>query len=153
MRGRATFKRRITEPDNIYGSILVTKFINRMMKDGKKSVAEKAFYDALKKIAEKQENALEVFEKAVQNVGPNQEIKARRVGGASYQIPQEVKGDRRVSLAIRWLIEAARKRIIYAIVGLVVAFSSFFIINLIGNFFGVKILDIPSRWCGPVVCP
>ncbi|MEK9178670.1 MAG: 30S ribosomal protein S7 [Patescibacteria group bacterium] len=110
MRGRATFKRRITEPDNIYGSILVTKFINRMMKDGKKSVAEKAFYDALKKIAEKQENALEVFEKAVQNVGPNQEIKARRVGGASYQIPQEVKGDRRVSLAIRWLIEAARKR-------------------------------------------
>lgn len=109
-RGRATFKRRETPPDNIYGSVLVTKFVNRMMKDGKKSTAEKAFYDALKKIEENQKNALETFEKAIQNVGPSQEIKARRVGGASYQIPQDVKGDRRVSLAIRWLIAAARKR-------------------------------------------
>ena len=110
MRGRATFKKRKTEPDKIYGSILVTKFINRMMRDGKKSVAEKAFYDALSKIEEKEQGALEIFEKAIQNVGPNQEIKARRVGGASYQIPQEVRGDRKVSLAIRWILAAARNR-------------------------------------------
>src|SRR3989339_715498 len=110
MRGRATFKRRTIEPDNVYGSVLVSKFINRMMKDGKKSTAEKVFYDALNAVSEKKEEALEAFEKAVQNVGPNQEIKARRVGGASYQIPQEVRGDRKTSLAIRWLIEAARKR-------------------------------------------
>ena len=110
MRGRATFKKRTIEPDNVYGSVLVSKFINRMMKDGKKSTAEKVFYDALNAVSEKKEEALEAFEKAIQNVGPNQEIKARRVGGASYQIPQEVRGDRKTSLAIRWIIEAARKR-------------------------------------------
>ena len=107
MRGRATFKKRKVEVDKIYGSVLAAKFINRMMKDGKKTTAENLFYAAMEKLGE---NPLTTFEKALQNVGPKQEIKARRVGGASYQIPMEVRGDRRVSLSIRWLIEAARKR-------------------------------------------
>ena len=107
MRGRATFKKRKVEVDKIYCSVLAAKFINRMMKDGKKTTAENLFYAAMEKLGE---NPLTTFEKALQNVGPKQEIKARRVGGASYQIPMEVRGDRRVSLSIRWLIEAARKR-------------------------------------------
>lgn len=110
MRGRAKIKKRQVEVDKIYSSLLAAKFINRMMKDGKKSTAESLFYKAMKKISEKEENPLAVFERALQNVGPRQEIKAKRVGGASYQIPMEVRGDRRTSLAIRWVIEAARKR-------------------------------------------
>src|SRR3990167_7010421 len=78
MRGRATFKRRVIEPDNVYGSVLVSKFINRMMKDGKKSTAEKVFYDALNAVSEKKEEALEAFEKAVQNVGAKQENKKKK---------------------------------------------------------------------------
>ncbi|HBB76479.1 MAG: 30S ribosomal protein S7 [Candidatus Levybacteria bacterium RIFOXYA1_FULL_41_10] len=109
MRHKKVAKRQ-TEGDKIYGSVLVAKFINRMMKDGKKTTSENLFYGAMEILSQKGENALEVFEKAIQNVGPGQEIKARRVGGASYQIPQEVRGDRKTSLAIRWLIEAARKR-------------------------------------------
>lgn len=80
------------------------------MKDGKKTVAEKNFYQALKIISEKGQDALEVFEKSVGNVEPKQEVKARRVGGASYQVPIEVRGDRRTSLAIRWIIQAAKSR-------------------------------------------
>jgi len=107
MRGRATFKKRKVEVDKIYGSVLAAKFINRMMKDGKKTTAENLFYAAMEKLGE---NPLTTFEKALQNVGPRQEIKARRVGGASYQIPMEVKPHRQITLAFRWLIKSARDK-------------------------------------------
>lgn len=108
MRHKKAEKRDVA-PDYIYSSKLVTKFINRLMKDGKKSTAEKVFYGAMDIIAEN-EDALQVFEAALNNVGPKTEVKARRVGGASYQVPQEVRGERRISLAIRWIVEGATAR-------------------------------------------
>jgi small subunit ribosomal protein S7 len=97
--------------DPIYGSALVTKFINCMMWDGKKSVAEDTFYTALKKIGERGgDEPLKLFKKAVENCKPVLEVKTRRVGGANYQVPVEVNPDRRTSLAIRWLITYARGR-------------------------------------------
>jgi small subunit ribosomal protein S7 len=101
--------KRQTKDDKVYQSKLVAKFINRMMKDGKKSVAEKAFYEGFE-LLKKNGDPLVLFEAAINNVGPKTEVKARRVGGASYQVPQEVRGDRRLSLAIRWILEAARAR-------------------------------------------
>lgn len=109
MRHKKT-KRRITEPDKVYKNRLVGKFINRLMKDGKKTVAQKAFYGALDIISQKNQDALSVFERALQTVSPRQEVRARRVGGANYQIPTEVRADRKTSLSIRWLIQAAKKR-------------------------------------------
>lgn len=109
MRHKKVEKRQI-HPDKLYKSILVTRFINRIMRDGKKTVAEHQVYTALEKLKEKGEDPLKVFEKAIQTVGPRQEIKARRVGGANYQVPIEVRGERRQALAARWLIEAAKKR-------------------------------------------
>ncbi|HSX40358.1 MAG TPA: 30S ribosomal protein S7 [Candidatus Saccharimonadales bacterium] len=109
MRHKKVQKRK-TEPDVIYQNALVAKFINSMMKDGKKTVAAKIMYSTFDLLSKKNQDALSVFERAVQNVGPRVEVKARRVGGASYQIPLEVRGDKKVSLAIRWLIDAARKR-------------------------------------------
>lgn len=106
----AKIQKRKTEPDKVYNSPLVAKFINNLMRDGKKSVAEKIFYDTMKLLSEKNEDPLLMFEQVLQKVGPAQEIKARRVGGASYQIPMEVKGERKVTLATRWIIEAARNR-------------------------------------------
>ncbi len=103
-------QKRLTEADKIYQSALVTKFINSLMKDGKKTVAQKVFYDCFKILESKEKNPLETFEQAIQNVGPKTEVKARRVGGASYQVPTEVRGERRVSLAIRWILEAATAR-------------------------------------------
>ncbi len=103
-------QKRPTEIDKIYQSALVTKFINSLMKDGKKTVAQKVFYDSFKILESKEKNPLETFELAIQNVGPKTEVKARRVGGASYQVPTEVRGERRVSLAIRWILEAATAR-------------------------------------------
>ncbi|WP_027185834.1 30S ribosomal protein S7 [Desulfovibrio inopinatus] len=98
-------------PDPQFGSILVKKFINRMMFDGKKSVAEGVFYDSLDILAEKtNEDPLKAFEKAVGNVKPHTEVKSRRVGGATYQVPMEVRAERQVTLAIRWLVGFARKR-------------------------------------------
>lgn len=109
MRHKKVQKRTI-EPDKIYKNRLVTKFINKMMKDGKKFTSERAFYSAMDLIKEKGQDPLQIFEKALQNVSPRQEVKARRVGGASYQVPTEVRGDRKVALAIRWLVESARAR-------------------------------------------
>lgn len=103
-------QKRATEIDKIYQSALVTKFINSLMKDGKKTVAQKVFYDSFKILESKEKNPLETFELAIQNVGPKTEVKARRVGGASYQVPTEVRGERRVSLGIRWILEAATAR-------------------------------------------
>ncbi len=106
----AKTKKRQTEPDKIYKSRLIAKFINNLIRDGKKTVAEKLFYEAFDLISKKGHNPIEIFEKGIANVEPRQEIKPRRVGGASYQVPVEVRGDRRVSLAIRWIIQAARGR-------------------------------------------
>jgi len=103
--------KRITVPDPIYGSELMTRFINRMMVDGKKVTAEKIFYGAMS-ICEQKTGvpALEVFEKALSNVMPAVEVRPRRVGGQTYQVPMEVRPDRRRTLALRWMIGAARKR-------------------------------------------
>jgi small subunit ribosomal protein S7 len=105
----AKVKKRQTNEDKIYQSKLVTKFINRMMRDGKKSIAQKVFYDSFE-LLKKDGDPVNIFETAINNVGPKVEVKARRVGGANYQVPQEVRGERRVSLAIRWILESARAR-------------------------------------------
>ncbi|MCQ2621761.1 30S ribosomal protein S7 [Helicobacter pylori] len=97
--------------DPVYGNKVVTKFINKMMFDGKKSVAEKIIYKAFNKIEEKSgERGIEVFEKALERVRPLVEVRSRRVGGATYQVPVEVRASRQQSLSIRWILEATRKR-------------------------------------------
>lgn len=102
---------RVVLPDPIYGSELAQRFINRMMKGGKKSVAERIFYTAMARIeAESGKPAIEVFEQAVQNVIPQVEVRPRRVGGQTYQVPMEVRPVRKRTLAFRWLVENARKR-------------------------------------------
>jgi small subunit ribosomal protein S7 len=104
-------QKRIILPDPIYGSELAQRFINRMMLDGKKSIAERIFYGALSAAEEKAGvSALEIFEKALQNVMPSVEVRPRRVGGQTYQVPMDVRPDRRRALALRWIIGAARKR-------------------------------------------
>lgn len=117
MRHSKVTKKRQVEGDAVYNSKIVSKLINNIMKDGKKTVAEGIVYKAFEILEKKdgstsspQESPLSLFEKAIQNVGPKTEIKARRVGGASYQIPLEVRGERRTSLALRWIIEAARAK-------------------------------------------
>ncbi|MGH9668738.1 MAG: 30S ribosomal protein S7 [Terriglobales bacterium] len=99
-------------PDALYDSALVTKFINSMMWDGKRSTAQGIFYEAMKKLEEKGggEGALKLFTKAVENAKPMLEVKPRRVGGANYQVPVEVNPNRRTSLAIRWLLSYSRGR-------------------------------------------
>ncbi|MEZ0574624.1 MULTISPECIES: 30S ribosomal protein S7 [Halodesulfovibrio] len=98
-------------PDPVYGSRLAARFVNRLMLDGKKSTAEKIFYKALDVLAEKTgEDAIRAFEKSIENVKPHLEVKSRRVGGATYQVPVEVRPDRQVSLSIRWIITYARGR-------------------------------------------
>lgn len=105
---------KITKPllpaDPVYGNRLVSRFINRVMVSGKKRTAETVVYKALDMIKEKGEDPIKVFELAINSVGPKMEVKSRRVGGASYQVPTEVRGDRRVALAIRWIIQYASKR-------------------------------------------
>lgn len=96
--------------DPIYGSRLLTRFINRVMQSGKKTAAQKQVYRALEIIKEKGEDPIKIFETAIANVGPKIEVRPRRVGGASYQVPLEVRGDRRLALAIRWLVKFAQKR-------------------------------------------
>ena len=103
--------KRTVEADPVYGSDLVTKFINSMMWQGKKSTAEGIFYKALEKLQEKGgDEALKLFKKAVENAKPLLEVKTRRVGGANYQVPIEVGPDRRTSLAIRWIVSYSRER-------------------------------------------
>lgn len=110
MRGRQAPKR-TWSPDPVYQSRLLTRFINRVMKGGKKSLAQKLVYQALEKIKkETDQDPLKVFQQAVENVKPGMEVRPRRVGGAAYQVPIPVRGDRKESLAIRWLILAARAR-------------------------------------------
>ena len=98
-------------PDPIYNSKIVTKLVNNVMLDGKKSIAQKIVYDAFEIIQEKQQTSpLEVFENALNNVMPVLEVKARRVGGATYQVPMEIRPERRQTLGLRWLVLYARKR-------------------------------------------
>jgi small subunit ribosomal protein S7 len=99
-------------PDARYGSELVSKFINRLMKDGKKSTAERVFYRALDNLGKKYPNVepLQIFETAVSNVKPLVEVKSKRVGGSTYQVPFEVNRKRQQALAIRWMVDSARKR-------------------------------------------
>ena len=103
--------KRIMYADAKYQSLILTKFINFIMYDGKRSVAEKIIYTALEKIKEKtKEDPIKIFNDAVNNIRPNLEVRSRRVGGATYQVPQEVKTKRSHTLALRWLLEASRKR-------------------------------------------
>ena len=98
-------------PDPIYGSKILTKFINKIMLDGKKSTAEKIIYSAMDIISSRGEKSgIETFNEAIENVKPIIEVKSRRVGGATYQVPVEVRPVRQQSLAIRWIVDAARKR-------------------------------------------
>ena len=98
-------------PDPVYNSKVVTKLINNIMEDGKKGVAQKVCYGAFETIASKTgEEAIEVFETAMNNIVPLLEVKARRIGGATYQVPIEVRPERRQTLGIRWMLDAARKR-------------------------------------------
>lgn len=103
-------EKRVIGADKIYNNLLVAKFINNLMKHGKKTPAERVFYASFDLLAKKEQDPLEVFEKAIQNVAPKQEVKSKRVGGANYQVPMDVRPERRTSLAIRWIIEAARAR-------------------------------------------
>ncbi len=108
---RGYVKRRETPPDWKYNSTLVTKFINKVMWDGKKTLAEKIVYGAMDIIKEKtKEDPLKVLQKAVDNVKPLIETRSRRVGGATYQVPVEVLPHRQISVAVRWIVEFARKR-------------------------------------------
>ena len=110
MRKRRAVKRDVL-PDPIYNSKLVTKLINSLMKDGKKGVAQKILYEAFDTVKEKtSQNPMEVFEKAMENIKPALEVKSRRVGGANYQVPIEVKAERGQALALRWLTQYARLR-------------------------------------------
>lgn len=107
-------KRKITkyvEPDMIYNSQLVTHLINQLLRKGKKNTAKKIVYGAFDLIKEKtQKEPLEMFDLAMKNVSPLLEVKSRRVGGANYQVPQEVRGDRKITLALRWILGAAKQR-------------------------------------------
>ena len=108
---RGKIAKRDVLPDPMYNSKLVTKLINNVMEDGKKGVAQKIVYDAFATVEEKiGQNPLEVFQEAFENVMPLLEVKARRVGGSTYQVPMEVRSDRRQTLGLRWLVGAARKR-------------------------------------------
>ena len=105
-------KKRLLNPDPKFGSTLVTRFVNNLMLDGRKNTAFKVFYDAMDTISEKvtEETPIQVFEKSLENVMPNVEVRSRRIGGATFQIPHPVREDRRVSLGMKWMISFARKR-------------------------------------------
>ena len=111
MSRRARPAKRITPPDAKYNSAVVQEFINRMMRDGKKSVATRVMYNSLDLVGDRaKREPMEVFDQALKNVSPLIEVKPRRVGGATYQVPVEVAADRRLALAMRWLLAAARSR-------------------------------------------
>ena len=112
MSRRSKPAKRIPAPDPIYNSVYIAKFINRLMKKGKKSVAQRIFYTTMEQVSQKAktENPIETFKKALSNATPLIEVKARRIGGSTYQVPIDVKPDRGTALASQWIIEAARKR-------------------------------------------
>jgi small subunit ribosomal protein S7 len=111
MARKGIIKPKKIETDPIYGSIVLTKLINRSMKDGKKSVARREVYSALEIIkAKTNEDPIKVFDQAMENIKPTMEVRPKRVGGAAYQVPQQVRGPRRESLGIRWLVAAANSK-------------------------------------------
>ena len=115
-RRRAAVKRAVL-PDSRYGDVVVTKFINAIMLDGKKSLAENIFYSAMDKIEEKTgQSGIEVFRQAMENVRPQLEVRSRRIGGATYQVPVEVRVERQQALCIRWLITYTRQRKEYSMI-------------------------------------
>ena len=107
-------KKRPLLPDPVYNDQLVTRFVNNLMKDGKKSIAYKIFYNAIEIVADKKQDeektAIEIWKDALSNVMPHVEVRSRRVGGATFQIPMQIRPDRKVSLAMKWLISFSRKR-------------------------------------------
>lgn len=111
---KAKPKKRILLPDPKYGDLLVTRFVNNLMLDGKKSIAYSIFYDALDIVGEKMKDSekapLEIWKKALENITPQVEVKSRRVGGATFQVPMEVRPERKVALSMRYLIQFSRKR-------------------------------------------
>ena len=108
---KARAKKRVLLPDPIYNDILVTRFLNNLMYDGKKNTASTIFHDAIGIVAKRtSEDGLEVFKKALANVTPQVEVRSRRVGGSTFQIPSEIRPDRKVSMAMKWLISYSRKR-------------------------------------------
>lgn len=111
-RSTINIKKRTIQPDPLYGNRVVAKLINQVMRDGKKNAAIKSIYQAFDILAKKvkDQEPIEIFRQALENIKPNLEVRSRRVGGAAYQVPVPVKGARRESLAIRWLIAFARKR-------------------------------------------
>ncbi len=110
MRGKQAHKREVA-PDNKYGSVLVAKLINHVMRSGKKSIAQKIVYQAMDAIGkETKQSPIDVFDLAMKNVIPAVEVKSKRVGGANYQVPMPVRGERRYALAYRWILTAARSK-------------------------------------------
>lgn len=110
MRRKRAVQKKIS-PDPKYGSELAAKFINNLMKSGKKSIAQNIFYDAFDMVVKEiKKDSIEILEQAIRNASPMLEVKSRRVGGANYQVPYEVKGRRKEALAIRWIIDASRKK-------------------------------------------
>jgi len=109
MRRKRNFKREIL-PDPKYQNVVVAKFINRLMTRGKKSTAQRVLYDAFDIIAKQQKDPMQVFDEAIKNISPAVEVKSKRVGGANYQVPREVRGERRLTLAFRWIIEGSRAK-------------------------------------------
>ncbi len=111
MSRRTTVQKRSVPPDSVYNSRLISMMVRRIMKSGKKAIASHILYDALKTIADRTgSDPLETFERAVRNATPLVEVKARRVGGATYQVPMEVRSERGTALALRWLTQFARQR-------------------------------------------
>ena len=107
---RLKFKKHAFAPDTVYGNVMVARFINKVMQKGKKANARSLVYEAFALVQkELKKEPIEVFEKAIENVAPLLEVRSKRVGGATYQVPVEVKGNRRIGLAIRWILESARK--------------------------------------------
>ena len=108
---RRTAKKNIILPDPKFKEVEVTKFVNNLMIDGKKNIAFNIFYDSIEIVSQKtEENGLDVWKKAIENITPAVEVKSRRVGGATFQIPMQIRPDRKVSLAMKWLISFSRKR-------------------------------------------
>jgi small subunit ribosomal protein S7 len=108
---RRAYKKHKIDPDRIYNDIEVSKFINKVMSDGKKTIAQKVVYGAFDLIKEQtKKEPLEVFKQAIENASPILEVKPKRIGGATYQVPMEVRGERKLALAFRWILEGARNK-------------------------------------------
>lgn len=103
--------KRTIEPDGKYNSVIITKLINYVMEDGKKTIAQKIVYSAMDVVAkETEKDAMEIFDLAMKNVSPAVEVKSKRIGGANYQVPRDVRGERKLALAFRWMLDAARSK-------------------------------------------